>query len=480
MKFWLQFVMLPVLASCSEPHTPLTSPLSTPPEGLNNLKGPALQLVQKHWEQVKSSPNSPQSWRELTFATHANDLLKAALQAHQVLAGLESTVADSFRMAVVLERLGERPEALALLQELEDPTGTASRRAAKILLGDGQLEAALQAANDARAFDSQNLGHLTVWCEIQLQRNEPRAVRKALNEALSSVLPPSWLHTLDTRAAEILGDAPPPYASTPADRVLYLPNVHLDPLLPWVRTREGDVERLRATIKSGNKKDALTLSGSLVADRPDDAELAAVYAGLLREAGRNREALQILDQHRAKLPADAVFWKNDAMSRLFAFTEGGPDAQIALDMARESADRATKYGAGDLQCWKVSGIVAGQEQNHARAERDYRKAAQLAQGSTKILLTLDAEMSHGRTGDWSSTVEALLPLERQYGMSLENPLSNSVRRATIEALARAGFVKDAKERIAALARVGRSEATALSKLVEEIEAERSRFPSPSF
>ena len=475
MKVWLKYVILPVLASCSEPHAP---PISPPPEGLDNLKGPALQLVQKHWEKVKSSPNSPQSWRELTFATHANDLLKAALRAHKVLAGLESTVADSFRMAVVLEQLGDRLEALALLQELDDPTGTASRRAAKILLGDGQLEAALQAADDARAFDSQNLGHLTVWCEVQMQRGQTRSIREALKHRLPKIQPPSWLHTLDARAAEILGDPPPSYASTPAERVVYLPNIHLDPLLPWVRTREGDVERLRATIKAGDAEKALAMSSRLVSERPEDPEIAAVHAGLLREAGRNSEAIQVLNEHRASLPAEFVFWKNDAMCRIFAFAESGANAATMLAMARESADRATSYGAGDLQCWKVSGIVAGQEQDHLRAEQDFRQAASLARGNTQILLTLDAEMSRGRAGDWADAVEALLPLEREYGMTLDGPLAKPVRRATIEALARAGFFTDAKDRIAALSRAGLPESADLARLVQKIETEQSRFPSP--
>ena len=88
------------------------------------------------------------------------------------------------------------------------------------------------------------------------------------------------------------------------------------------------------------------------------------------------------------------------MCRIFAFAEGGPNAGTMLIMARESARRATTYGAGDLQCWKVSGIVAGQEENHVQAEQDFRKAASLARGNTQILLTLDAEMSRGRSGDW--------------------------------------------------------------------------------
>ncbi len=466
--------MLALLFGCSDSDNDLSKIQLT---GLETLQGPAFTAVQKCWSQVQIAPGSPSAWRDLTFATHANDLLQAALFAHQELAKLERTAPDAFRMAVVLERLGRQTESLALLSELDDPTGTSLRRMARIQLDEGLLEAALVHASQARLLDLQDLGHLTVWCEIQLQRNEGRAVREALRDVLPSLKMPSWLHTLDARAAEISGDPAPTYASTPADRVVYLPNVHLDPLLPWVRTRQGDVERLRATIKSGDSQKALAMSARLVIERPEDPEIAAVHAGLLREAGRNAEAIRVLDQHRALLPSGATFWKNDAMSRVFAFAEGGANASTMLAMARESADRATTYGASDLQCWKVSAIVAGQEQNHIRAENDYRKAASLARGDTQVLLTLDAEMSRGRSGDWATTVEALLPLEREYGMTVDGPLGGPVRRATIEALARAGFLQDAKDRVAALTRAGQKEAAVLAQLVQDIEAARSRPPS---
>lgn len=427
---------------------------------------------------LANSEQSSELWREWTFATHANGLLEAALEAHLSLEQFDTTIGDQFRKAVVLERLGQNEQAVSILRSLSDPTGTSQRRLAKILLDQGELELAYEAANAALQVNQGDLSHLTVWCEIQLQRGEAKQLRKKLAPQLLRIAPPSWLHTLDARAAEILGDPPPLYAPTPAERVVYLPNIHLDPLLPWVRTREGDVERLRAVIKAGDDQEALAMSSRLVSERPKDAEIAAVHAGILREAGRNPEAIQVLDKHRASLPAESAFWKNDAMCRIFAFAESGGNAATMLAMARESADRATSYGTGDLQCWKVSGIVAGQEQDHLRAERDFRQAASLARGNTQILLTLDAEMSGGRAGDWAGAVGALLPLEREYGMTLDGPLAKPVRRATIEALARAGFITDAKDRIAALSRAGQPESAELARLVQKIETEQSRFPSP--
>ncbi|MEL7072876.1 MAG: hypothetical protein AAGK34_02465 [Planctomycetota bacterium] len=448
------------------------------PARLDQLTGPALQTVESSWNQLQQAPNNPKFWRKWSFATHANGLLEESLAAHIALESLDPRLGDHFRKAVVLEKLGRTSEAVATLQTLFDPSGTVDRRLAKILLDQGELERAFDAASKARDADPSDFGHLTVWCEIQMQRGQPGLIREALKSRLPEIQAPSWLHTLDTRAAEILGDPPPPYASTSAERVVYLPNVYLDPLLPWVRTREGDVERLRTTIKAGDDQKALAMSSRLVSERPEDPEIAAVHAGLLREAGRNPEAIRVLDRHRASLPAESVFWKNDAMCRIFAFAEGGPDAGTMLIMARESADRATTYGAGDLQCWKVSGIVAGQEENHVQAEQDFRKAASLARGNTQILLTLDAEMSRGRSGDWKGAIDALLPIERQYGMTIDGPLAKPVRRATIEALARAGFFNDAKSRVAALSKAGQPESAELARLVQEIENELSRFPSP--
>ena len=470
-----QILIFALLVSCTDSEE---DPRNHSLSGIQNLRGPALTVVQDAWSQVQNAPQNPSAWRTLTFATHANDLLEAALFAHQRLAELELQKSDSFRMAVVLERMGRTSEAMAILQNLTDPSGTADRRLAKILLDQGQLEEAFKAATRARDANPDDFGHLTVWCEVQMQREQPGTIRETLKLQLPKIRPPSWLHTLDARAAEILGDPPPPYASTSAERVVYLPNIHLDPLLPWVRTREGDVERLRATIKAGDAKEALAMSNRLVSERPGDPEIAAVHAGLLREAGRNPEAIQVLDKHRALLPAESAFWKNDAMCRIFAFAEGGPKAATMLAMARESADRATSYGAGDLQCWKVSGIVAGQEQDHLRAEQDFRTAAGLSRGNTQILLTLDAEISRGRAGDWDGAVEALLPLEREHGMTRDGPLAKPVRRATIEALARAGFITDAKDRIAALSKAGLPESAELARLVQKIETEQSRFPSP--
>ncbi|MEC7196728.1 MAG: hypothetical protein VXW23_07065, partial [Planctomycetota bacterium] len=118
------------------------------------------------------------------------------------------------------------------------------------------------------------------------------------------------------------------------------------------------------------------------------------------------------------------------------------------------------------------------EQDHLRAEQDFRTAADLSRGNTKILLTLDAEISRGRAGDWGGAVEALLPLEREHGMTRDGPLAKPVRRATIEALARAGFIADAKDRIAALSKAGLPESAELARLVQRIETEQSRFPSP--
>ena len=474
-RFW-PFILFCLLTSGCE-QTSHPSPFSRPPE-IDQLTGPAYETVQESWLRLANSEPTPELWRDWTFATHANGLLEAALEAHLGLEQFDTTLGDQFRKAVVLERLGQHEQAVSILRSLSDPTGTSQRRLAKILLDQGDLELANEAAKTALQMDQDDLNHLTVWCEIQLQRGKAELLRKKLAPQLLRITPPSWLHTLDARAAEILGDPPPTYASTPAERVVYLPNIHLDPLLPWVRTREGDVERLRATIKVGDTKKALAMSSRLVSERPGDAEIAAVHAGLLREAGRNPEAIQVLDKHRASLPAESAFWKNDAMCRIFAFAEGGPNATTMLAMARESADRATSYGAGDLQCWKVSGIVAGQEQDHLRAEQDFRKAAGLSRGNTQILLTLDAEISRGRAGDWDGAVEALLPLEREYGMTRDGPLARPVRRATIEALARAGFITDAKDRIAALSKAGLPESADLAQLVQKIETEQSRFPSP--
>ena len=476
MRLFSPFTLLCLLAmSCKQGTTPKIP--QRPPE-IDQLAGPAFATVQETWLRLANSEPSLELWRDWTFATHANGLLEAALEAHLGLEQFQSSVGDQFRKAVVLQKLGQNMPAASILGSLSDPTGTSQRRLAKIFLDQGDLELAHEAANLALQVNQEDLGHLTVWCEIQLQRGEAKLLREKLAPELPRISPPSWLHTLDTRAAEILGDPPPPYASTSAERVVYLPNVYLDPLLPWVRTREGDVERLRATIKAGDDQKALAMSSRLVSERPEDPEIAAVHAGLLREAGRNPEAIRVLDGHRASLPAESVFWKNDAMCRIFAFAEGGPDAGTMLIMARESADRATTYGAGDLQCWKVSGIVAGQEENHVQAEQDFRKAASLARGNTQILLTLDAEMSRGRSGDWKGAIDALLPIERQYGMTLDGPLAKPVRRATIEALARAGFFNDAKSRVAALSKAGQPESAELARLVQEIENELSRFPSP--
>ena len=472
---WLFILLCFLISGCGQISQ--SNPPSRPPE-IDQLTGPAYATVQESWLRLANSEPSAALWRDWTFATHANGLLEAALEAHQGLEEFDTTLGDQFRKAVVLERLGRDEEAVAILRSLSDPTGTSQRRLAKILLDQGELELAYEAANAALQLNQDDLSHLTVWCEIQLQRGDAERLRKKLAPQLLRITPPSWLHTLDARAAEILGDPPPSYASTPAERVVYLPNIHLDPLLPWVRTREGDVERLRATIKAGDAKAALARSSRLVSERPEDPEIAAVHAGLLREAGRNPEAIQVLDRHRASLPAESAFWKNDAMCRIFAFAEGGPKAATMLAMARESADRATSYGAGDLQCWKVSGIVAGQEEDHLRAEQDFRTAAGLSRGNTQILLTLDAEISRGRAGDWDGAVEALLPLEREHGMTRDGPLAKPVRRATIEALARAGFITDAKDRIAALSKAGLPESAELARLVQKIETEQSRFPSP--
>ena len=85
---------------------------------------------------------------------------------------------DQFRKAVVLERLGRNEQAVAILRSLSDPTGTSQRRLAKILLDQGDLEIAYEAANAALQLNQGDLSHLTVWCEVQLQRGELEDLRK--------------------------------------------------------------------------------------------------------------------------------------------------------------------------------------------------------------------------------------------------------------------------------------------------------------
>ena len=75
-------------------------------------------------------------------------------------------------------------------------------------------------------------------------------------------------------------------------------------------------------------------------------------------------------------------------------------------------------------------------------------------------------------------IEALLPSNGNVAITLDGPLAKPVRRATIEALARAGFITDAKDRIAALSKAGLPESAELARLVQKIENEQSRFPSP--
>ena len=119
----------------------------------------------------------------------------------------------------------------------------------------------------------------------------------------------------------------------------------------------------------------------------------------------------------------------------------------------------------------MSGIAAGQE-DHLRAEQDFRTAAGLSRGNAQILLMLDAEISRGRAGDWDNAVEALLPLEREHGITRDGPLAKPVRRATISC---ERIPTDAKDRIAALSKAGlRSRQVDL--IGQKIETEQSRFP----
>ena len=162
--------------------------LSRPPE-IDQLTGPAYARVQESWSRLANSEPSLELWRDWTFATHANGLLESALEAHFGLEQFDTTLGDQFRKAVVLERLGRNEEAVAILRSLSDPTGTSQRRLAKILLDQGELELAYEAANAALQVNQGDLSHLTVWCEVQLQRGELEALRKKLAPQLLRIAP---------------------------------------------------------------------------------------------------------------------------------------------------------------------------------------------------------------------------------------------------------------------------------------------------
>ena len=160
---------LPCLFSAGCGQTGQTPAPSRPPE-IDQLSGPAYATVQESWLRLVNSEQSSELWREWTFATHANGLLEAALEAHVSLEQFDTTIGDQFRKAVVLERLGQNEQAVSILRSLSDTTGTSHRRLAKILLDQGDLDLANEAANAALQVNQDDLSHLTVWCEIQLQR----------------------------------------------------------------------------------------------------------------------------------------------------------------------------------------------------------------------------------------------------------------------------------------------------------------------
>ena len=161
MRIWMLFFIAAAQTGCQKPPHP---PAPDWPTGMKQLSGPALQTVERSWNRLQKAPAQSEIWREWSFATHANGLLEEALAAHIALESLNPRLGDHFRKAVVLERLGRTPEAVATLQQLSDPSGTADRRLAKILLDQGELEKAFQAANRAREANPSDFGHLTVWC----------------------------------------------------------------------------------------------------------------------------------------------------------------------------------------------------------------------------------------------------------------------------------------------------------------------------
>ena len=166
---WPCILVFLLSSGCGQTSQP--PPLSRP-SAIDQLTGPAYALVQESWLRLANSEPNAALWRDWTFATHANGLLDAALEAHVGLEQFETTIGDQFRKAVVLERLGRHEQAVAILRSLSDPTGTVQRRLAKILLDQGDLEMANEAANAALQLNQDDLGHLTVWCEIQLQRGD--------------------------------------------------------------------------------------------------------------------------------------------------------------------------------------------------------------------------------------------------------------------------------------------------------------------
>ena len=105
---------------CGQTNQP--NPPLRPPE-IDQLTGPAYAIVQASWLRLVNSEPSSELWREWTFATHANGLLEAALEAHVSLEQFDTTIGDQFRKAVVLERLGQNEQAVFILRSLRIPRG---------------------------------------------------------------------------------------------------------------------------------------------------------------------------------------------------------------------------------------------------------------------------------------------------------------------------------------------------------------------
>ncbi|MHC5005430.1 MAG: tetratricopeptide repeat protein [Planctomycetota bacterium] len=455
-------VPAPVTAGPAAPSPPL-------PADLERFDAAARRQLEHLAAAVDRRPDDPARWEQLAMACHAYGEHALARDAYEQVLRLDETNARAwYLLAVVRDRLGELPPALAALRrsiELDGARTASRRRMALWLLRDGRLDEAEAAARRAGADDP---SVAVVLARIAIQRRDHERAEALLRPIVNAAPDDAYAHFLLGTALRGLGRLEEAMAhltrgraGEPAWTDDWLDRVHA--------LRSGDRATLRQAVAALRQVDAdaaITLLEPLRARGVDDLDVIVNLARAYRMQGRIDDAIRLLESARGERGDHHVL-----LFQLAAACQqqaGGPqvsdrEEQSLRETALAHVERSIELNAGFAAGHTLRGDVLLELQRPGAAVEAYRQACVLAPDDPRWFVQLGAALC--RQGRWA---DAVPPLEQARDLGSTSPATLHLLSA---ALANSGQLEAAQSLLEGALRQAPRD-TRLRRALERVVAAR--------
>lgn len=370
------------LLAAASPSCQDSAPAPSPPKvaALGRLL-PAIQSdLDQATAKVTQNPKDWKAWANLGVRYEIHSAPAPALTCYTVAADhMPDDAQWAYRAAVASGKAGQPDLALTWIErslKLDPKYGTSHYRKGNWLLDLGRIEeskAAFQQAADLAPDGAENWGGLA---RVALQNDQPEVALNMVKKARKLSSSDPYLHLLlgitlsqlgresEAEAHLALGQGSSPTVNDPWSRIV-----------SKGRTREHDLlSRGQAMEEKGDWSGAIRAYREIMVTRPDEIRLPLRLARTLLKANRNDEALQLIEETRAKYPSHL-----DILTFHGALLSKNGDS----DGAWEACNQALRVAPDRPDGYNFKSTLLAQEGKHREALAASKIAVDLAPAESR-------------------------------------------------------------------------------------------------